>query len=396
VQALRVLVVVDVAVAAAISAELERDAGVEVVACASTPAQATTLLSRLWPDVVLLDLELAASHGLSLLAQLLEQRIAPVVVLSSFAAAASELALRAVALGAADVIEKLPAARGGGLARLPERLRAAARARVSLPARSPSLRTTSTPSAGAPSLRTTSTLPAGAPSPRTTSTPSAGAPSLRTTSTLPAGAPSLRASSPRPWPSLQPRAAVIAIGASTGGTLALAELLRRLPAEAPPLLIVQHMLSEFTREFAARLDAESAMSVREAQDGESIRPGCALIAPGGFHLRLTRGQRGALCVGLGDDAPVARLRPSVDVLFQSCARVAGASAFGVVLTGMGQDGAAGMLELRNVGAATIAQDEASSAVFGMPRAAISCGAAERVLPLSEIALAIMSAARARS
>jgi two-component system chemotaxis response regulator CheB len=369
VQALRVLVVVDVPVAASISAELERDAGVEVVACASTPAHAMALLSRLRPDVVLLDLELAASHGLSLLTHVLEQRIAPVVVLSSFAAAASELALRAVALGAADVIEKAPPAQGGGLTRVPERLRAAARARASLPA-------------GAPSLRASSTLPAGAPS-------------LRTSSTLPARAPSLRAASPRSWPVLQPRAAVVAIGASTGGTVALAELLRGLPAEAPPLLIVQHMLSEFTREFAARLDADSAMNVREAQDGESIRPGCALIAPGGFHLRLTRSPRGTLCVGLGDDAPVARLRPSVDVLFQSCARVAGASALGVVLTGMGQDGAAGLLELRNVGAATIAQDAASSAVFGMPRAAISCGAAERILPLSEIAVAIMSAARSR-
>lgn len=349
---LRVLAVVDVPLAATLAAEFDAESGVEVVACVSTPASASSQLVGLRPDVVLLDLELTASHGLSLLTHVLELRVAPVVVLSSFAASASELALRAVALGAADVIEKPAAAHGGAPARLAERLRAAARARSSFPAR-------------------------------------------RVATSEPARMPSARAPSPRPWPMLQPRAAVVALGASTGGTVALAELLRQLPAEAPPLLIVQHMLSEFTREFAARLDAESAMNVREAQHGELVRPGSALIAPGGFHLRLARNERGALRVELGDDAPVALLRPSVDVLFQSCARIAGASALGVVLTGMGQDGAAGMLELRNVGAVTIAQDEASSAVFGMPRAAISCGGAERVLPLSEIALAIMSASRSR-
>jgi two-component system chemotaxis response regulator CheB len=347
VKPLRVLAVVDPALAAAMNEQLDKASGVEVVACVSSSVRAGALLTSLRPDVVVLDLELA---DLSLLTSMLEPRLAPVVVLSSFAAASSELAVRAVALGAADVIEIPAAAVGGEVlapAGLADRLRAAARARSSLPSRRPL--------------------------------------SLD---------PGRAATSPRPWP-LQPRAAVVAIGASTGGTLALAELLRQLPADAPPLLIVQHMLSEFTREFAARLDADSAMDVREAQNGEPVRPGCALIAPGGFHLRLARDPRGALRVAIGDDSPVALLRPSVDVLFQSCARSVGAGALGVVLTGMGQDGAEGLLELRNAGGITIAQDEASSAVFGMPRAAISCGAAERVLPLSEIALAIMSAARSR-
>lgn len=184
---------------------------------------------------------------------------------------------------------------------------------------------------------------------------------------------------------LPPRAAaLIAIGASTGGTVALTELLKSLPEDSPPIVIVQHMLAEFTRDFAERLNGACALEVRQADHGERVRRGRVLIARGGRHMRVLRASDAALCVRLNDEAPVGMHRPSVDVLFHSCADALGPGAIGVLLTGMGEDGAAGLLAMRKSGAATVVQDESSSACFGMPRAAIACGAAEHVLSLQAI------------
>jgi two-component system chemotaxis response regulator CheB len=183
---------------------------------------------------------------------------------------------------------------------------------------------------------------------------------------------------------------IIAIGASTGGTEALAAVLTKLPADAPPVLVVQHMPPAFTTAFAARLDRLCKVRVKEAADGDLVRVGQVLIAPGGRHMRLLRGHND-FAVRITDDPPVGLHRPSVDVLFESCARAAGGFAVGVILTGMGADGAYGLTEMKKAGASTIAQDEASCVVFGMPKEAIARGGAGQVLPLDKIAQAILRA-----
>ncbi len=188
---------------------------------------------------------------------------------------------------------------------------------------------------------------------------------------------------------------VFAIGASTGGTEALREVLMGLPADAPGVVIVQHMPEAFTRAFAKRLDDACRIRVREATDGEVVRPGLALIAPGGLrHMKLVR-SGAQYAVSLFDAPPVNYHRPSVNVLFHSCADVAGANAIGAILTGMGGDGAAGLLAMRLAGARTIAQDEASCVVFGMPKEAIAAGAAELVVSLSGVSSALLRLARER-
>jgi two-component system chemotaxis response regulator CheB len=184
-----------------------------------------------------------------------------------------------------------------------------------------------------------------------------------------------------------PTPQLIALGASTGGTEALRVVLAEMPEDAPPIVVVQHMPALFTKAFAARLDEVSAIEVREAVDGERLTPGLCLIAPGNRHLSVHRTSHG-FSVQLLDAAPVARHRPSVDVLFHSAARAAGRQAVGVLLTGMGADGAEGLVAMRTAGALTIAQDEATSVVFGMPKEAILRGGAERILPLTRIAPAL--------
>jgi len=189
--------------------------------------------------------------------------------------------------------------------------------------------------------------------------------------------------------------ALIALGASAGGTDALRLVLSALPVDCPGVVIVQHMPEHFTRAFAERLDALCAISVREAREGDRVAAGSALIAPGNQHMRIAREGNGYKVV-LGSDPPVQRHRPSVDVLFSSCAQVAGARAIGIIMTGMGHDGARGLLSMRQAGARTLAQDEATSAVFGMPRAAISLEAAEQIVPLerlAETALRLVRSAR---
>jgi len=194
--------------------------------------------------------------------------------------------------------------------------------------------------------------------------------------------PGLRMAAPQ-----TPAAGVIAIGASTGGTEAIARLLMHLPETSPGLAIAQHIPAQFSRAFANRLNGICRLAVKEAEDGDCVRPGVALVAPGDFHMVL-RKRAGEYCVNVKSGPKVCYQRPSVDVLFQSVAEAAGAQAVGVLLTGMGSDGAKGLLRMRQAGAHTIAQDEASCVVYGMPREAVALGAAEQVLPLDEIAAAI--------
>lgn len=324
---IRVLVVTDRASLQEIT-DLLRGSGVEVVGAAFAAETALALLRSAQPSLVTLDLDAPLLDGLQLLGMLVRERIAPVVTFCRHDTSA--LIVRAVALGASEVIQRSELRAWGDR-----------KSRPSLPLQRVQL---------APSTR-----PPRAVSERPRS---------------------------RPAPA---RAEVFAVGASTGGTSALTELLRPLPASTPAIVIVQHMLAEFTHDFAARLDAACNLEVREAEQGDRVQRGRVLLARGGWHMRLVRGSDGSLRVHLSDEAPVGKHRPSVDVLFQSCAELLGPTAVGVLLTGLGDDGAAGLLAMRNAGAATVVQDESSSACFGMPRAAIERGAAERVLSLRAIA-----------
>lgn len=301
--------------------ELLNASGVEVVGAASAPETALTLLRSAHPSLVVLDLDAPLLDGLGLLPLLVRERIAPVVTFSR--QDASAWVVRAVALGASEVISRSELRAWGDR-----------KSRPSLPW------------------------------PRISSGP----------------APSARRSRPAPA-----RPELLAIGASTGGTAALTELLKPLRPSTPAILVVQHMLPEFMHAFVARLDDACQLEVREAEDGDRVQRGRVLVARGGWHMRVAHGSDGELCVRLSAEAPVGKHRPSVDVLFQSCAEVLGPAAVGVLLTGLGEDGAAGLLAMRQAGATTVVQDESTSACFGMPRAAIALGAAERVLGLQAIA-----------
>ncbi|HYK02568.1 MAG TPA: chemotaxis response regulator protein-glutamate methylesterase [Thermoanaerobaculia bacterium] len=321
------------------------------VTTAADPLIAMTKMETRLPDVIVLDLEMPRMDGLTFLRKLMAETPLPVVVCSSFAEASSELTMRALQLGAIDVVLK-PKVRVGerltdSAIALVDTVRAAAQARVG---------------------RTRSRAASEEGHARLTLAPVAG---------------SARATIPQ----------VIAIGASTGGTEVLKHLLDAMPADAPPIVIVQHMPEQFTAAFARRLNETSAMSVREAAPGDVLRRGTALIAPGDRHMTLARRGRDSIGIALHDTPLFNRHRPSVDVLFSSVARTLGNAAAGVLLTGMGRDGAQGLLKMRQAGALTVAQDEASSVVFGMPRVAIEIGAAAKVLPADLIAAALLRAAQ---
>ncbi len=329
---------------------LSADPALEVVGVAADPYIAWERIQRLRPDVLTLDVEMPRLDGLTFLERLMRLRPMPVVMVSSLTQRGAETTLRALELGAIDFIGKprLDVAAGTReiAAQICEKVRAAAAAR--------------------PRPRAGATAPARAIAPGRASPPAqVSASGFRGTQS------------------------VIAIGASTGGTEALSELLVALPADSPGVVIVQHMPEYFTRTFAERLDASCRIRVAEARDGDRVLPGHALIAPGGRHLSLARsGTR--YSVRVTEDPPVNRHRPSVDVLFFSCAEKLGRNAVGVILTGMGDDGARGLKSMRQAGADTIAQDEASCVVFGMPKVAIDLGAVERVLPLDRIAGEVLS------
>ena len=343
-----VLVVDDSAVVRqAFSMLLGRQFDVET---AADPIIAEQKIRKRRPDVIVLDLQMPRMDGLTFLRQLMRTDPLPVVICSANAAQGSEPAMRALEDGAVDVILKPAVGVREFLEEsallLADTLRAASHARVAK--RMPVT----------PRLSADVVLPSSSSSSSGTATAAAGLPR------------------------------VVAVGASTGGTEALRVLIEALPRTAPPLLVVQHMPAGFTAAFARRLDTTSAVEVKEAEEGDVLARGRVLIAPGDRHIVLRRAST-HYRVQLVDGPLVSRHRPSVDVLFRSVANAAGANATGILLTGMGDDGAAGLAEMHAAGALTIAQDEASCVVFGMPKEAIALGAVDQVLPLGEIAAAVM-------
>ncbi|MHB1223833.1 MAG: protein-glutamate methylesterase/protein-glutamine glutaminase [Gemmatimonadaceae bacterium] len=355
---IRVLVVDDSALVRRIlSEELGRQPDIQVVGTATDPYVARDRIVRLRPDVVTLDVEMPRMDGLSFLAKLMKHFPIPVVVVSSLTPRDSENAVRALALGAVEVVAKPGSSLStpdvaGELARA---IRHAASVHVR---------------ALGPRVRDGAVRPA-----RT--------PAL-------AGAGGAGGAGGGVGPRLQTTHKVLAIGASTGGTQAIERVLRSLPADAPGTVIVQHMPEHFTAAFARRLNQLCAMEVREARDQDAVVPGVALIAPGNRHM-LLQASGARYLVRVKDGPPVHHQRPAVDVLFQSVARAAGPNAVGVVLTGMGGDGAKGMLAMREAGARTFAQDEESCVVFGMPKEAIRLGAAEEVVALDDVAERMLEA-----
>jgi two-component system chemotaxis response regulator CheB len=341
---IRVLVVDDSAVMRGIMSRIiNSQPDMTVTGLANDPVVAMERLRRSPPDVITLDVEMPRMDGLEFLGQLMQSQPLPVVMVSSHTARGADTTLRALELGAVDFVAKPQLATPEMLElyaeEVAQKVRAAASARVERVA------------------------------PR------------RQAERLVAG----------------PVAAnkLIVIGASTGGVEALREVLTPLPAGMPPILVVQHMPAGFTRNFAHRLNAMCEISVKEAEDREPLQPGCAYIAPGGMHLTTAPSGKG-LAARLSLDPPVNRHRPSVDTLFRSAARAAPGRCIGVMLSGMGADGARAMRELRDAGAHNIAQDEASCVVFGMPKQAIAENAVHEVLPLGDIARRLVELSLAKA
>lgn len=339
---IKVLIVDDSALVRKIfSQELAKDPAIEVVGTAPEPYIARDKIVLLKPDVVILDIEMPKMDGLTFLERLMEYYPMPVIIVSSLAKGSCDVALRALELGAVDVMAKP----GSSYSvqdlseQLIEKIKAAAQMkRFKL-------------NKGPEALVNRPTIPPSQALVKSTNK-------------------------------------IIAIGASTGGTEAIKEILMELPVEMPPVIIVQHMPPIFTKSFADRLNSLCKLEVREAVDQEVLYPGKVLIAPGNYHMVLKR-SGAQYFVEVKDGPLVFHQRPSVEVMFQSVATYAGANAIGVILTGMGADGAKGLLEMRKAGAFTIAQDEASCIVFGMPKEAIGMGAAIQVAPLENIPRLIM-------
>lgn len=352
---IKVLIVDDSAVVRQVLSDLlDADPQIEVIGTASDPFIAVQKIGRQRPDVITLDIEMPRMDGLTFLQKIMSQHPIPVVMCSNFTERGTEATFQALRYGAVEVIGKprlgVKAFFEESRVLICDAVKAAAQAR----------------------LRPLSATP-------------------RHSEKLSADAILAPAGKPRP---LSTTEQIVVIGASTGGTEALRRLLEALPADAPGVVIVQHMPPGFTAAFARRLNESCRVAVKEAADGDTVLPGRALIAPGNRHLLLKRsGAR--YFVAVNDGPLVNRHRPAVDVLFRSAARDAGANAVGVILTGMGNDGAQGMLELKQAGAATIAQDEASCVVFGMPKEAIRLGGIDQVLPLERIASAILQCCRSR-
>lgn len=339
---------------------LESDPGIEIMGTASDPFVAARRIQNEVPDVITLDVEMPRMDGITFLRKIMAQRPVPVVMCSSLTEEGSETLMQALEAGAVDVILKPKMDVTGFLqdskTQICDVVKAASRARLKhLPAGSNSLRQ----------------RPRG--------------PEKKLSADAMLSAPSGRAMA-------RTTEAVVCIGASTGGTESLRVILEALPADSPGIAIVQHMPEKFTEAFARRLDGLCEIEVKEAADGDSVLRGRALIAPGGKHMLLQRS--GARYYVTVKDGPlVSRHRPSVDVLFRSAARFAGGNAVGIIMTGMGDDGAKGLSEMKQAGAYTVAQDEATSVVFGMPKEAIALGAAEKILPLDLMAAEIVRTGR---
>jgi two-component system chemotaxis response regulator CheB len=340
---IKVLIIDDSALIRSVMRELiASQPDMEVVGVAPDPLVARELIKQTNPDVLTLDVEMPRMNGLEFLEKLMRLRPTPVVMVSTLTEQGSEVTLKALELGAVDFVAKprldVKDAMHSLEQELAEKIRAAARARVRRHA-----------------------VAAGTPD------------------------------TPRPLVGhiLSTTEKVVFTGSSTGGTEALKEVLTRMPAESPAIMMAQHMPESFTKSFAARLDGLSAMTVKEAEHNERILPGHAYLAPGHSHL-LVKKSGAYYYAELSQAEPVNRHRPSVDVLFESAARVVGQNAIAVMLTGMGKDGAGGMLAMRRAGAYTIAQDEASCVVYGMPKAAVETGAVQEIASLTSIAGCILN------
>lgn len=340
---IKVLIIDDSAVARQMLTQfLSVDPDIEVVGAAADPIMAWDKIEKLSPDVLTLDVEMPRMDGLTFLENLMAKRPMPVLMVSSLTEKGCETALKALELGAVDFVtkpriditEKLPQI----MSEVIDKVKAAAKARIR-PVSSRKI----PPRLDADAI--------------------------------------LKKNSARAM--VETTDKVVIIGASTGGVEALTEILTALPSDAPGICIVQHMPEKFTKAFSDRLNSICKVDVKEAKDGDSVLDGHVLVAPGNFHMLLKRsGAR--YYVSVNDGPPVNRHRPSVDVLFRSAAKYAGRNALGIILTGMGDDGARGLKELKEAGAFTIAQDEASSVVFGMPKEAIRIGAADRVVHIKDI------------
>ena len=347
---IKVLVVDDSAVVRKVmSAILDRDPEIRVMGTAHDPLFAIEKMRRDWPDVITLDVEMPRMDGITFLRQVMAERPTPVVICSSLTTAGAETTLQALAAGAVSVISKPGLGVEDFLKESSDDLiaavKSAARANMGAVQRGTRLREQ----------------------------------------------PAVAAASP-PMAMAQTTERIVAIGTSTGGTVALEVLLTALPLGSPGIVIVQHMPEMFTAAFAARLDSLCKISVQEAKNGQRVLPGTALIAPGGKHMQLTR-SGAQYIVEVKDGPPVNRHRPSVDVLFRSVAKFAGRNAMGVIMTGMGDDGARGLKEMHDAGAYTLAQDEASCVVYGMPKEAVKHGGVDRSLPLTALAGAISRGVR---
>lgn len=375
---IRVLVVDDSAVVRQVMSEILSAApGIEVVGTASDPIFAMAKMRRDWPDVITLDVEMPRMDGISFLRQLMAERPTPVIVCSTLTSRGAETTMQALAAGAVSIIAKPTLGLKGFLNDSAQELVAAVRAAARANLRA--LRA----GAGAGGPRASARMASGSGAATGAALARLGA----ATGTTPAAASPARAEA-----MAETTDRIIALGTSTGGTQALEAVLRGLPRTVPGIVVVQHMPEKFTAMFAQRLDQVCALEVLEAQDGQRVIPGRVLIAPGGRHMTLRRSGAQYL-VEVRDGPPVNRHRPSVDVLFRSVARCAGRNALGVIMTGMGDDGARGLREMFDAGAQTIAQDEASSVVFGMPKEAIRLGAASRILALQSIGPALEQYAR---
>ncbi len=342
---IRVLIVDDSALIRTLLTELlSKDEAIEVVGTAPDPYIARQKIQLLNPDVLTLDVEMPKMDGLTFLEKLMRVHPIPVVMVSALTEAGCEMTLRALEIGAVDFYTKPNIDIQRGMEEqadlIIEKIKTASQARV---------RTRSAAPSATEELRKLAGFSA----------------------------------------MLKVTHRIIAVGASTGGTEALRALLQVLPPDTSPIVIAQHMPEQFTKTFADHLNSLCPMTVKEAQDGDRVIPGQALIAPGNYHMELRR-SGGRYYVATTTRPPVNRHRPSVDVLFHSVAEYAGSNSLGVILTGMGHDGAAGMLAMKQAGAFTIAQDEASCVVFGMPGEAIKAGGVDRVLPLDEIPASLLS------
>ena len=348
-QKIKVLIVDDSTMVRKILSEaISSESDMEVVGTAPDPFIARDKIAALKPDVLTLDIEMPRMDGITFLKRLMHLTPIPTIIISSLGQASSTAAIEALRLGAVEVLPKPAGPYSVGDLRysLAAKIRAAAGSK---------------PRAASDAAR----IPA----------PSPDVPSIALSTAS--------AATGLPVPSrIDPRM-VIAIGASTGGTVAIQEVLTRLPHDMPPIIITQHIPAGFSKAFASRLDKLCALDVREAVDGDVLQRGVALIAPGDFHMVLRRCPAG-YAVELQQGPQVCYQRPSADVMFFSLARLAAASSIGVLLTGMGADGARGLLALNQAGARTIAQDEASCVVFGMPKEAIRLGAVDAVAALAEI------------